>query len=62
MGNYTSISSLVDTATETAREAKGFGVSADRAEATAALALAVKHVGDALGVGLKAIADAITRS
>jgi hypothetical protein len=70
MPSYTSVASLVDVATESASEAKSTSFNSDyteargvvaQAEATAALALAVKHAGDAIGMGLKAIADAIGR-
>ena len=66
-----SVSSLVETAAESARSARSLSSSSDRskasaaaaqAEAIAALALAIKFAGDAIGVGLKTIADAIARS
>lgn len=62
-----SVQSLVNQAVETARLARGSYAAGQtagsaQAEATAALALAVRHAGDAIGMGLKSIADAIARS
>lgn len=65
----TTVSGIVSRALDSAQVARStpseqpasVAASAAQAEALAALAVAVKSAGEAVGMGLKAIADAVTR-